>query len=219
VATPLAVVVALLVGALVSFEGPGLSFMFPSFLLAILAGIVVSIVALARIGGRPDLKGTGFAVTGIVLPVAILVLAVPLLLMARAEPEEGPVVERHTAPGPMTRDLQAHIRRLEELSGGMASVDELAKLVDPAARQRFRDMASDEWRRLYEEERLGLPMIAIDELPAPLSEYLIVRTVAQGNRGSATLVHDRSALRFPMVFADGRWYFGIGKVERIPWPE
>jgi len=64
---------------------------------------------------------------------------------------------------------------------------------------------------------LGLPMLDVNGLAAPLSEWEIRASTVSGNTGTATLVHGDRAIRFPMTYNKGRWYFAIGPIEQFRW--
>jgi len=180
-----------------------------------ITGFILSMISYHAIRREPDrLHGLRLAKIGFMSPlilgavglVGVLVLA--MVFQAR----DARRAERNMLQAREQAELEGRARELLSRvasMAGMTPMDEIAELVDPRRREWFEELAGEEFKNRYDSAQLGLAMIDVNALPAPLSNFRVTDVGRDGDRAYVELRTGRNKITYSMVRVDGDWYLEI----------
>jgi predicted Ser/Thr protein kinase len=214
---PIAILVGLIVVAMGARDEAGI---WAGVSVAV-TGIILSAIAYHAIKREPDrLHGMRLAKAGFFLPAGLLAVGfvlgalMALLYFGRAE-DEREKLDLEAQHQVVRGEAYSYMAKIAAQSG-MTPMDEIVAMIDPERRTWFENLPGDESRRRYNVGAMGLGFYPTDDLPARLNEFEVERVVLIEDSAAVVAVHKNTAVEFPMVRRNGKWYLAIGQVHVRP---
>ena len=179
----------------------------------VVTGLLVSMIAIGAIRrSRGALYGMGWAVTGCVLPLTLVLVFFAMALVRQS------AVQHEVAVAGRAR-VEAEVRAFWERDRAELDrdrpFDERARFLAPSERRAFDEMSKAERNDAAGAGRLGIPFLH----PADsLTTFEVVRVALEPSRtrGRVVLTNGKWTLAFPVAYEDGRWHAAMGPVELMP---